>query len=211
MVKLLTDKEEADAMYGRYVIGLLLMQDIITVGIMIFLNTVGLNGSWKEVLIITLSKGALLVGVVYLLAKYILPKIMTKVAYSGEMLFIFTVAWCFGVASLVYWAGFTIEVGAIIAGISLGASPYQAQIASRVRPLRDFFIVLFFIVLGSQMQLGDVRSAVFPAIILSVFILVVDPFILYIVMRAMKYTRRNAFLAAITAAQGSEVGFILVF
>jgi Kef-type K+ transport system membrane component KefB len=211
VVKFLSEKKDTEAMYGRYVIGVLLIQDIIAVSIMIFLNTAQMNGSLGSVLAVTISKGILLVGIVFLMAKYILPILMEKVAHSGELLFIFTITWCFGVASLVYWAGFSVEIGAVIAGISLGASPYQAQIASRIRPLRDFFIVIFFIMLGSQMQLGDMNSALAPALILSLFVLIADPTILYSVMRRMKYTRRNAFLAGITAAQVSEFGFILVF
>jgi len=211
VVKFLTEKKETESIYGRYVIGLLLVQDIIAVSLMIFLNTAGLDGSLGKTLMITVSKGVLLVGIVFLMARYILPVLMERVAHSGELLFIFTITWCFGVASLVYWAGFSIEIGAVIAGISLGASPYQSQIASRVRPLRDFFIILFFIVLGSQMQIGDLKSAILPAILLSIFVIVADPSILYFVMRRMKYTRRNAFLVGITSAQVSEFGFILVF
>lgn len=211
VVKLLTDKEDAESMYGRYVIGLLLIQDLLAVGIMIFLTTISLDGTWKEVLLITGSKSILLIGGVFLMSRHILPALIKKIAHSGEMLFIFTIAWCFGIASLVHLAGFTIEIGAIIAGISLGASPYQAQIASRVRPLRDFFIILFFIVLGSQMQIGNIRPVLAPAIALSLSILIIHPFILYFIMRRMKYTRRNSLLASITMTQISEFSFILVF
>lgn len=211
VVKFLTDKKDADSMYGKFVIGLLLVQDIIAIGLMIFLNTIQLNGDWNEILLVTVSKGIVLMGIVFLAAKFVLPVLIKKVAHSGELLFIFTITWCFGIASLVYWAGFSVEIGAVIAGISLGASPYQAQIASRVRPLRDFFIILFFIVLGSQMRIGDFYSSLWPAVILSVFILLIDPLVLFVVMRRMKYTRRNAFLAGITSAQVSEFGFILVF
>lgn len=212
VTKLLADKKDSEALYGRYVIGLLLVQDIIAVTIMIFLNTVGdSKASFFYTLATTLSKGMLLVGLVFLMAKYILPLLIEKVAKSSELLFIFTIAWCFGVASLVYWAGFNIEIGAIIAGVSLGASPYQREIASRIRPLRDFFIVLFFIVLGSEMQLGDVATAFAPAVVISLFILIIDPLILFFVMRKLGYTRRSALLAGVTSAQVSEFGFILVF
>ena len=211
VVKLLTDKEDAESMYGRYVIGLLLIQDLLAVGIMIFLTTISLNGAWQDVILITAGKSILLVAVIFLMAHYILPILIKKIAYSGEMLFIFTIAWCFGIASLVHLAGFTIEIGAIIAGISLGASPYQRQIASRIRPLRDFFIILFFIVLGSQMQLGNIGNVLAPAIVLSLSVLIVHPFILYFIMRRMQYTRRNSLLASITMTQISEFGFILVF
>jgi hypothetical protein len=157
------------------------------------------------------GKILLLVGFIFLVAKYLLPYLMDRIARSGELLFIFTIAWCFGVASLVYWVGFSIEIGAIIAGISLGASTYQAEISSRIRPLRDFFIVLFFVVLGSELQFGDLRTAIGPALVLSVFVLIFDPLILYFAMRRMKYTRHSSLLAGITAAQVSEFGFILIF
>ncbi len=212
VIKLLADKKDAEALYGRYVIGILLFQDIIAIGILIFLNTVHLQDSiWYMALTITLAKGALLVGLVFLMSRYLLPIIMDKVAGSGELLFIFTVAWCFGVASLVYWAGFSVEIGAIIAGISLGASVYQPEISSRLRPLRDFFIVLFFVVLGSELQLGDIRNVFIPVTALSLFILILQPLIFYHILRFLKYTRRTAFLASITTAQVSEFGFILIF
>ncbi len=212
VIKLLADKKDLESVYGRYVIGLLLVQDIIAVSIMIFLNTSNIGGSiWYETLLTVFVKGIFLVGFVYLMAKFLLPHLMDKIAKSGELLFIFTIAWCFCIASLVYWAGFSIEIGAIIAGISLGASVYQPEISSRIRPLRDFFIVLFFVVLGSELQLGDIRTALPPAIILSIFVLLADPIILYLVMRQFKYTRRSAFLAGVTAAQVSEFGFILIF
>lgn len=212
VVKLLADKKDLESVYGRYVIGVLLVQDIIAVVIMIFLNTIEISqGTWYQTMFEVGSKGILLVGLVFLMAKFLLPKLMDRIAQNGELLFIFTIAWCFGIASLVFWAGFSIEIGAIIAGISLGASVYQPEISSRIRPLRDFFIVLFFIVLGSELQLGDLRQALAPGIILAVFVLLIDPIILYLVMRRFKYTRRSAFLAGVTAAQVSEFGFILVF
>ncbi|PLX28292.1 hypothetical protein C0581_02750 [Candidatus Parcubacteria bacterium] len=212
VIKLLADKKDLEAVYGRYVVGLLVVQDIIAVAVMIFLNTSNAqNGGWYTTMLLTLGKGLLLCLGVFLLAKYLLPKLMDRVAQSGELLFIFTIAWCFGIASLVYWAGFSIEIGAIVAGISLGASVYQPEISSRMRPLRDFFIVLFFVVLGSELQLGDIHAAITPGIILATFVLIADPVILYLVMRKMGYTRRSAFLAGITAAQVSEFGFILIF
>lgn len=212
VTKLLGEKKDLETVYGRFIIGILLIQDIIAVVALIFLNTWHSGDEpWYRILAITGGKGILLVGLVFLLARYALPKLMDRVAKSGELLFVFTVAWCFGVASVVYWAGFNIEIGAIIAGISLGASPYQPEISSRLRPLRDFFIVLFFIVLGSELQVGEVREAIAPAIALSLFVILFDPIILFLAMRSLKYTRRSSLLAGITSAQVSEFGFILVF
>lgn len=209
--KLLSEKKDVETVYGKYVIGLLVAQDIIAVILLILLDTFQLERAMYNTIIITIGKGLILGSGVYFMSKFLLPFIIQRVAASGEMLFIFTIAWCFGVASLVYALGFGVEIGAVIAGISLGSSPYQAEISSRIKPLRDFFIVLFFIVLGSELQLTNITTVVWPGLILTAFVLIVDPIILYFIMRRMGYKRRSAFLAGVTAAQVSEFGFILIF
>lgn len=211
VVKLLVEKKDLETLYGQYSVGLLLVQDIIAIFLLIVLNTLKTPGAWQFAVVATLGKIALLILVIGFLSKKILPWVMSRVATSGEMLFIFTIAWCFGVASLVYWLGFGVEIGAVIAGLSLGSSPYQAEISSRLRPLRDFFIVVFFIVLGSKLHLGNIMAVVGPGLILSAFVLIVQPMILYVIMRRLGYKRRSAFLAGVTAAQVSEFGFILIF
>ena len=212
IVKLLNEKKESESTYGRYAYGLMLVQDVIATGILLVITSFGeFNVSPLNSLGILVIKGIILLSVGYFLTKLLLKKILNQVAQSGEFLFIFTVAWCFGVASLLYWAGFPLEIGAIVAGLSLGSSSYQAEIASRIKPLRDFFIVLFFIILGSEMGLTSLGKDLFPGIILSTFVLIVNPLILYFLYRWQKFSRRNSFLLATTAAQVSEFGFILIF
>lgn len=211
VVKLLTEKRETETAYGQFVIGVLVVQDVLAVVLLIVLNALGIEGSWQSVALQVLGKSLVLGGLIYFVAKYWLPDLINRAARSGELLFIFTLAWCFGVASIVDWAGFGAELGAVIAGITLGSSPFQAEISSRLRPLRDFFIVLFFLVLGSSLQLHEIASVWVTGLALTVFVLVVEPIILYWIMRRLGYKRRNAFLASVTAAQVSEFGFILMY
>ncbi len=211
VTKLLAEKKDMEAVYGRFTVGILLVQDVVAIILMIFLTTHQEGAIWYQTLLTVASRGMFILAVIILMARYLLPYLMDRVAKSGELLFIFTIAWCFGVASLVYWAGFNIEIGAIIAGLSLGASVYQPEIISRVKPLRDFFIVLFFVVLGSELQLSQIQDSIGPALILSAFVLIIDPILLYFVMRRLKYGRRSSVLAGLTAANVSEFGFILVF
>ena len=148
IIKLLSDKQDLESVYGRFTVGLLLVQDVIAITVMILFKTFfSGNGTWGA-LSIFLLKGGVLVAVIYFLARVLLPPLLNKVANSGEFLFLFTIAWCFGISSLVYWFGFSLEIGAVMAGISLGSSKYSLEIGSKIRPLRDFFIVLFFIILG---------------------------------------------------------------
>ena len=212
LVRLLTDKKDLETVYGRHVIGLMLVQDLIAVVIMIFLGALKNDGGQITYsLLFLFLKGGLAFVCTLLLSKYLLPSILEKVASSGELLFIFTIAWCFGLSCILYCLGFSVEMGAIAAGLSLSTSPYQPQIASRIKPLRDFFLVLFFIVLGSTMTISSLGHIWLPGIILSLFILVGNPLILFIIFRSLNFTRRNSFLIGLTAAQVSEFGFIILF
>lgn len=213
IMKLLSDKKDEETIYGRYTIGLMLVQDVLAVLLVIGLGMMqgsGGSGGW-EAIIFMFSKLILALVALYYVSYYILPKLLDKIAGSSELLFLFTLAWCLGVASLFYALGFSLEIGAIISGIALSSSPYQLEIASRMRPLRDFFLILFFIVLGSEMGLSSFQHIFLPALVLSLFILIGNPLILYFLFRRFKFTRRNSFLAGLTAAQVSEFGFVLLF
>mgnify|MGYP003995400011 CR=1 FL=1 len=209
--KLLTDKKDLQSVYGRYTIGVMIVQDILALLIMIVLTSLSGDMTIGETIVDLIFNIVLLIAFVIVLARYVVPKIMDRVAESSEFLFLFTVAWCFGVASILTLLGFSIEVGALIAGLTLGSSPYQSEISSRVKPLRDFFIVIFFIILGSELSLAQLPLVVVPGLTLSAFILFGNPFILYRTFRALKFTRRNSFLSGVTAAQVSEFGFVLLF
>lgn len=210
IVKLLNDKKDSHTVYGRHVLGLMVVQDILAVFIMMAFVQLSGGGSWVMLINDFVIRMIALVALVFFLARLVVPRILDHIAKSNEFLFIFTMAWCFGIASILYALGFSLEIGAIIAGITLGSSPYQPEISSRIKPLRDFFIVIFFLILGSEMSISDFDAVIIPATVLSLFILFGNPFILYHTFRFLKFTRRNSFLAGVTAAQVSEFGFILI-
>lgn len=211
IMKLLTDKKETETVYGRHTIGLMLVQDVIAVIIMVSIGIMKDGTGLTESFLLLALKGMSATLLIILISKYFLHKLLNRISNSSELLFLFTITWCFGLASFLHLLGFSIEIGAIIAGISLSSSPYQLEIASRIKPLRDFFLVLFFIVLGSQMAMNSIGSIWLPSLILSLFILIGNPLILYLLFRILKFTRRNSFLAGLTAAQVSEFGFVVLF
>lgn len=210
VLKLLSEKQDEESVYGRYSVGLMLVQDIISIIILLALSLIG-EGKTTAIDIDLILRAFLVIVLVIISAKLILPIVLPRIATSGEFLFIFTVTWCFAVASLMMWSGFSLEIGAIIAGISLGSSRYHLEIASRIKPLRDFFLVLFFVILGSQANFSDWNNVLRPALILAGFVLIVKPILLYGLFRCFCFTRRNGFLGAVTAAQLSEFGFIILF
>lgn len=208
VMKLLSDQKALETVYGRHTAGLLIVQDLFAMGMLIFLmNQASSWQSWGMLLLKLLG----LCAILFILSARILPPILRRIAASGEFLFLSSVAWCFGVASIASIAGFSLEIGALLAGLSLGSSPYHYDIMSKMKPLRDFFIVLFFIILGSELQLSDIAAAWGPSLALSLFVIIGNPIILYFLYRRQKFTRRNSFLASTAAAQVSEFGFILLF
>ncbi|OGM94260.1 hypothetical protein A2524_01135 [Candidatus Wolfebacteria bacterium RIFOXYD12_FULL_48_21] len=211
IMKFLTDKKDTETIYGKYTIGLMLVQDIIAVLILVVIGILRYEGGIMDSLGILILKIFFMIALVVVASKYLLPRILDRISHSSELLFIFTITWCFGISSLIYLSGFSVELGAIAAGLSLGSSPYQPEIGSRIKPLRDFFLVLFFVVLGSKMAFASVASVWFPGLILSLFILIGNPLILFLLFRSLKFTRRNSFLAGVTAAQVSEFGFVILF
>ncbi len=211
IMKLLSDKKETETVYGKHTIGLMLVQDVIAVVIMVFIGIMKDGDDLAGSFLLLAVKGIASLVIIILFSKYLLPKLLNRISNSSELLFLFTITWCFGLSSFLYLLGFSIEIGAIIAGISLSSSPYQLEIASRIKPLRDFFLVLFFIVLGSQMSMSSFGSIWLPSLVISLFILIGNPLILYILFRMLKFTRRNSFLAGLTAAQVSEFGFVVLF
>ena len=122
-------------------------------------------------------------------------------------------AWAFGLASLVSspLIGFSVEIGGFLAGLSLANSTENFQIAAKIRSLRDFFITIFFVILGMNLTFSNIATILYPAIILSVFVLVGNPIIVMVIMGVLGYRKRTSFLAGLTVAQISEFSLIIVF
>lgn len=208
-LKLLNDKRDEDSVYGRYTVGVLLIQDLISI-IILFSLSIFYPGETTSFSYDSLLKILGIFLIILVSHKFILKKIIDHIASSSEFLFIFTVTWCFVIASLVAWGGLSMELGAVIAGLALGSSKYQPEIVSRIKPLRDFFIVIFFIALGSLADFSDPGAVFGPAIILSLAIVIIKPLILYFLFRLQEFTRRNSFMSALTAIPLSEFGFIIL-
>jgi len=216
VVKLLSDKMELHALYSKFAIGILLAQDIVAIGILMFLSGVGAKTQEIETLInfiLILVKGGILVGLVALLSKHILPKFIESISRSSETLFLVSLAWVFGLAAIVSspYVGFSIEIGGFLAGLALANSMANYQIIAKAKILRDFFIVLFFVLLGIQMSFGNLGAIIIPAIIFSIFVLLGKPLLIALVMTAMGYRKRTAFLTGLSLSQISEFSLILVF
>lgn len=209
IIKILSDKKEQNRLHGQVAIGVILVEDIIATFALLFIAA-GSNGGFNIAEIFELLiKGLLMAAVLFACSLKLLPKVSRYMASTQELLFLSAIAWGFGIATLFEIAGFSIEVGALFAGVALASSPYVQEIAARLRPLRDFFVVLFFITLGESMNLTNVSDAIIPALVLSAIVVIGKPFIIISTMGLMGYTKRVSFKAGINLSQVSEFSIIL--
>lgn len=215
IVKLLSDKRDLKSLYGKISVGFLLIQDFVAILALIFLSgfSAGSVSIDPKEFVLVIIKGILLFVSVIYLSKAILPRIIEKIPHNSETLFLFSLAWAFAISFLISSEpiGFSIEIGGFLAGLALANSVESFQIVARVKSLRDFFIVLFFVSLGTGLMLANFFQIIIPAIIFSVFILIGNPLIVMIIIGALGYKKRIGFLAGLTVAQISEFSLILIF
>ncbi len=209
-VKLLTDHQAIGRLHGRIAVGILIVQDVVAMLLLLLLSAYADGGSLAVVVTSTLIKGVVVIGVLWLLARFIIPHLFRFAASSQELLFLVAMSWCLAVATTLQLFGFGLEVGALLAGISLAGSGFQHEVEARVRPLRDFFLILFFVVLGTQIVAPHLADFALPVLVFSVLILVGDTIVIMGLMRLLGYHPRTGFLTGTALSQVSEFSFILI-
>lgn len=210
ILKLLSDKKEQTRLHGKIATGFLLVQDILATFALLFVSANGEGGLNADDLIDLGLAAVMLASGLYLIVKHVLPLLNKTIASSQELLFLFSIAWGLGIGAVFSELGFSLEVGALVAGVSLAQFSYAQEISARLKPLRDFFIVLFFVVLGSQLNLDQVTSALPQAMVLSLFVLIGNPIIVMVIMGLLGYTKKISFKTSLAVAQISEFSLVLL-
>lgn len=220
VVKLLSEKKDMQSLYGKLAVGIFLVQDIAAIFILILLAGITGNSSlgslsggdiWQSI-VLTLAK-AFMVGVVVVgLSRTVFPRLINSLLKSDEQLLLFSLAWALGLASIFTspWIGFNAAIGGFVAGLALANTGAHYQISGRIKPIRDFFIIIFFIVLGSQLVVSNITAAIWPAVVLSLFVLIGNPIIVTFILSLMGYKIRTSFMTGVTVAQISEFSLILM-
>ncbi len=210
VLKLLADKGDLDKLYVKISIGSLLLQDLIAIILLFAIPIVAGSTEQDQNIILTLGLGVLAGVGVFIFANTVIKYLNPYLSKSQELLFLFGNAWAICIALLFHNLGFSLEGGALIAGVALANLPSSREISARLTPLRDFFIVAFFILLGSRLVVDNFMSILIPAIVLSLFVLLVNPLIQLIVMGLLGYRKKTSFQTGMMAAQISEFSLILV-
>ena len=210
VVNLLSEKKALSSLYGRIAISILILQDVFALLVLVFLSGMkdGSDFSFLEMGQIFV-KGFFIFLLVYLFSKLVIKKVFKYLAHSLDLLFLSSIAWCFAIAGLAKFLGFSVEMGAFLAGLSLASLPYSEEISLKLSPLRDFFLILFFITLGMQTNWDSIGGFLVPIIILSLFIIFIKSLIIMILMSYYKFTKRTSFYSAMSLAQISEFSIII--
>ncbi len=210
IMKLLSDKWDINTLYGKISIWFLIVQDVIAMLILMFITFWSWWWNTWTMLFRVLVQWLWLVLWTILIWIYVLPTITKQIAKSQEFLELFAIWRCLLLASVFYLVWFSIEIWALVAWITLSFSPYRFEISSKMKSLRDFFIVIFFVLFGTHMTLNNIWWYSVSIILLSLFILIGNPIIVMAIMWKLWYTNKISFKAWLTVAQISEFSFILI-
>ncbi|HEB99372.1 MAG TPA: cation:proton antiporter [Thiotrichales bacterium] len=160
---------------GEIIVSILLLQDLIAILILLWLEFLGGESlsTARIVLLASALPGLFLVA--WLLERYVLRVLIQRFDTIQEYIFLLAIGWCLGLAELAGVLGLSHEIGAFIAGVALAASPIAMFIAESLKPLRDFFLIIFFFALGAGLDLGVLGSVLWPAAVLAVVLMLVKP------------------------------------
>jgi Kef-type K+ transport system membrane component KefB len=207
VVKLLSDKSELDTVDGRLTLGILLVQDALA--IVVLALQPNLQQPSLLPIVQSLVIGVGLVAGALAVARYVLPPVLRAVAKSPEILLISAISWCLLIGQLAVLADFSIAMGALIAGVTLSALPYTLDVVAKIRGLRDFFVTLFFVALGMQLELGAPRvllaAGVLSAVVVASRFLTVAP-----MLAVAGYGLRVGVLSSLALAQAGEFALVIV-
>ena len=213
VVKFLIDKKDVNALYGKLAVGILLLEDLIAVLLLVALtvssSVLGLGLQQAYPILTLLAKALLLFTMSLTLSKFILPTVFKVASGHSELLFITALAWCFIFISFSIFLGFSVVIGAFLAGVALASSPFHLEIQGKVKPLREFFVTLFFVYLGTQVDFSEIGN-VYPLILIfTIYTLVVKPTIFLLIFGAFGFRKHTMFQTSLSLTHISEFSLIL--
>ncbi len=210
VVKLVSEKHDLNSLYGKLSIGVLVFQDVAAMIALLVLTGWQSSADFSSVtVLLTLGKGLILVAAMIALSRWVMPKFFRQIAKSPELVLVASLAWVFLVVATVKGIGLSIEIGGFLAGLSLANASEHFHIANRVKPLRDFFLLVFFVTLGTTAATAGVGGAGWLLATLISFVLIGKPLIVFILMTSLGYHRRTAFLTGMTMGQVSEFTLVI--
>jgi Kef-type K+ transport system membrane component KefB len=194
---------------GEVMISVLLMQDLIAILVLLLMHGASVGAlQWQDLLMTGLALPALILFA-FLIERVVLMRLFSRFDRVREYMFLLSIAWCLGLAELANMMGLSYEIGAFIAGVSIASSPISLYIAESLKPLRDFFLVVFFFSVGANFNLDYVHVIYIPASLLAVLMLILKPITYGVLLRSVSETRQIAWEVGVRLGQTSEFSLLV--
>jgi len=211
IVKLLSEKDELSTLPSKIDVGVLILQDIYLIVILALFSSGSLTN--PGTIGFTLVKILFLIGIIAVLSltssKYLLPKLFKRVAENRHIFFIYGITWAFAFITLAQSIGLSIEVGAFLAGLGLGQIPYNTELEERIRPLTDFFMIIFFSTIGLQLSAANLLVYWKEALIASIVLMIGNFLIMFYLIDRENFTPETSFIGSLNMTQVSEFSLVV--
>ncbi|WP_191600237.1 cation:proton antiporter [Marinomonas algicola] len=197
---------------GELVVGLLLLQDIIAIAVLLVLYSInGKDGGGITQFILPVLGLPILIAIAFAFVKYILLKLIARFDRFHEYIFLVSIGWCLTTAITAEMLGLSAEMGAFIGGVALATSPISQYIATNLKPLRDFFLILFFFTIGASFDLSLLGAVIIPAIALAVSSVLLKPVVFRYLLKGLKEDRQTSWEVGFRLGQVSEFSLLIAY
>jgi len=196
---------------GELMIALLLFQDLLAIIVLVLMESAGAGELTWTNLLKPLLMLPVLGFVSWLSVKTLLLTLIKRFDRYHEYIFLLSIGWCLGMAELAIWMGLSAEIGAFIAGISIASSPIAQYIAISLKPLRDFFLVVFFFSVGSGLDMQLLPEIALPALVIATVLLALKPAIFHVLVRGVFDEPKLAWNLGLRLGQCSEFALLIAF
>ena len=196
---------------GELMIALLLFQDLLAIVVLVIMESVGAEDLSAAELLKPLITLPLLGAASWLSVKFVLLNLIKRFDRYHEYIFLLSIGWCLGMAELAIWMGLSGEIGAFIAGISIASSPIAQYIAISLKPLRDFFLVVFFFSVGSGLDMTLLPQVALPSLVIATCFLALKPAVFHVLVRGVFEEPKLAWNLGLRLGQCSEFALLIAF
>ncbi|MEH6568337.1 MAG: cation:proton antiporter [Halioglobus sp.] len=198
---------------GELMIGLLLLQDVLAIIVLMLLLSFasGSTDTMAKDIALSLAGLPVLAGGALLMVRYVLLPLIGRFDRFHEYIFLLAIGWCLGLAETAQMMGLSGEIGAFIAGITIATSPISQYIAVNLKPLRDFFLILFFFSVGARFNLGLLGDVLIPALVLSALVLGLKPVVYRFLLKGVSEKRELAWDLGFRLGQASEFSLLIAY
>jgi Kef-type K+ transport system membrane component KefB len=196
---------------GELVISILLLQDIIAIATLLSLEIVTDHTHSLKHTTLIISAFPILLTVAYLFQRFVLTKLLERFDQIHEYIFILSIGWCLCMAELSHLLGLSEDIGAFIAGVALASNPISLYIAESLKPLRDFFLVIFFFTVGASFNFGYLPQVIVPALVVAGLVIALKPIVFSWLLRRSGEVKSISWEIGVRLGQMSEFSLLVAY